>query len=388
MQRKQKILFVITKSVWGGAGRYVYDLATRLDDAGPFDIAVACGGNGPLLEKLRERGIRTIPLPWLERDIGIVRELAALGALVALFFRERPDVVHLNSSKVGGLGAVAAAIARLGRLSTRPRAIFTVHGWAFYEPRPRWQRWIIMTASWATGLLCDRVILINTADHRSAARFISHKKLALVFHGIKPLAALPRDEARRALAVRTGWPFAIDTVLIGAIAELTRTKGLDILLEAAEALKNRAGRESWRIVIIGEGEDRAKLAARIAERGLTNAVALAGFIPDAATLLSAFDIFVLPSRKEGLPYALMEAMSVGVAAVGSRVGGVPDLIEDNVSGKLVPAGDTTALAEAIGELIEHPGRRRMIGESARQRIRSAFPIDTMVHQTAALYLNA
>ena len=107
-----KILYVITKSNWGGAQRYVYDIATSLDKE-MFDAVVACGGNGPLAIKLREAGIRVITIPLLQRDINIIKEFLSLFALIKIFNREQPDIIHLNSTKIGGLGAVAALAAKL-----------------------------------------------------------------------------------------------------------------------------------------------------------------------------------------------------------------------------------------------------------------------------------
>ena len=386
MPTKKKILFVITKSVWGGAGRYVYDLATRIPQAN-FDVAVAAGGDGLLAERLRAAGIRTIPLRWLERDVNPLKEMLAFVSLILLFLRERPTVVHLNSSKVGSLGGAAAAIARLLTLSNYPRAVFTVHGWAFHEPRPFWQRWLIAAGGWLASLFHDRVILISTEDHRAAGRFIPARKLALIFNGIDPTPPLPRGDARSLLGERTGKPIALDTMLIGSIAELTRNKGINVLIGAAAMLAEENPSRQWRIMVIGEGEERERLQAAIASADLSESVSLAGFLPDAGRNASAFDIFVLPSLKEGLPYAIMEAMAAGVPVVASRVGSVLDLIRDRESGILVPAGDAHSLAKELAGLIAHPGTRRMLADTARQRIRNEFGVSEMLRQTVGLYTN-
>ncbi len=107
---KKKIIFVITKSNWGGAGRYVFDLATTLTS--DYDVAVALGGTGLLVDKLRKENIRTIPIPSLGRDIHVRADSSAFFELLAIFKKEKPDVVHLNSSKAGGLGALAARMSR------------------------------------------------------------------------------------------------------------------------------------------------------------------------------------------------------------------------------------------------------------------------------------
>ncbi len=129
MSGRRKILLVVTKGNWGGAQRYVYDLATELP-VDQFEPVVVAGAGHALPTRLAAAGIRTIALPKLERDINWRQEAATLAALVKIFWRERPSVVHLNSSKIGGLGALAA------RLALVPRIIFTAHGWPFHEARP------------------------------------------------------------------------------------------------------------------------------------------------------------------------------------------------------------------------------------------------------------
>ncbi len=167
-----KILYLITKSNWGGAQRYAYDLATNLPK--DFSIAVACGGSGPLVQKLREKNIRVINISKLERDINLFSEFVVFFQLLKLFTTEKPDVIHVNSSKIGGLGAFA------GRLSGVPKMIFTVHGWPFNEDRPLWQRKIIYFLTWLTILFSHKVITVCTADYNQ----FKSKKVVLTHNGI------------------------------------------------------------------------------------------------------------------------------------------------------------------------------------------------------------
>lgn len=379
----RKILYIITKSAWGGAQRYVYDLAAHLP-AGRFDIAVACGGTGPLMDRLTAAGIRVIPVPPLERDIRIGRELAALYQLIGLIRRERPDIIHLSSPKAGGLGAVAGRLASLFT-AHRPLVVATVHGWPFFDDRPRWQRAMIFLFSWLSAAFQNRIILIDTADYRSARRFIPERKLALIFHGIEPIDFLPRPAARAFLGERANTAIAPDTLLIGASAELTRNKGLTYLVAAARLLRANRPELNFKILIMGDGEERAALAGEISAAGLSARVCLAGFIPDAKRYLKGLDLFALPSVKEGLPYAIMEAMAAGLPIAASRVGGVPDLIRDGEDGLLVPPKDPTALAEAIGRLLGERSLALRLGGQARRAVGQSFSREAMIARTVALY---
>ena len=382
--KKKKILYVITKSVWGGAQRYVYDLATRLPTE-QFEIGVVCGGQGLLVDRLEKAGVRVISPPALSRDIRIARDITAFWQLVRVFASERPDIIHLNSSKVGGLGAVAA---RIASLATGHRALvtFTAHGWALREERPWWQRLAIIAASWCAALFQDRIIVLSNADYRIAELFAARRKLIRVAHGIEKPRFLPRGEGRDFFAHKLNQHLYRNEPLIGVIAELTRNKGLNYLIDAVNQVKSKIKSLKFKVIIMGDGEDRAKLQQEIDAHGLGERVYLAGFIPDAAHYLHGFDLVVLPSVKEGLPYALLEAMHAGVPIIASRVGGIPDLIEDKKSGLLVPPRHPGALAQAIALLMADFKRGALLARAAEKRASTEHRIEAMIQKTIAVYL--
>ncbi len=389
---KKKILYVITKSVWGGAQKYVYDLATHLP-LDQFDVTVITGAGGPLVDKLRAAQIKTIPLPTLQESSGFSSvvlapiNIVALFRLVAIFKKERPDVVHLNSSKVGGLGAVAAKLASWVT-GSRCRVIFTAHGWGFEEDRPRFERAAIWFLSWLASIFQDKIILIDTADYRAARRFIPERRLILISNGIEPIEFIPAEAARQFFAKATGRDATAGRVLIGTIAELTNNKGLTHLIDAVNLMRYQVSGVRCQVIAVGEGEERKNLENRIRSLGLEGTVHLAGFVPEAARYLKAFDVFVLPSVKEGLPYTIMEAMAAGVPVVASRVGGIPDLIEHGKSGILVPPKDPNALAQALLDLLDRPERGRSLAQKARARLENDFRLDAMIARTQAIYLHA
>ncbi|TSD04618.1 MAG: group 1 glycosyl transferase, partial [Parcubacteria group bacterium Greene0714_36] len=194
---RRKILFLITKSNWGGAQQYVYDIATNLPKD-RFETVVAGGGNGILFAKLRDAGIKTISLSGLQRDVAILGEWRAFCEILRTLKKERPDVAHLNSSKAAALGALAVFICKIlnPKPSTlNPRTIFTVHGWPFLEDRSFLPRAIIFLISWITCFLCDRVILISKKDEETARRFLPRRKNIYIPHG---LASLDFGASRKA----------------------------------------------------------------------------------------------------------------------------------------------------------------------------------------------
>jgi hypothetical protein len=196
---KKKVLFVITKSNWGGAQAYVYTLAAHFQTSG-YDVVVALGGtgtkeasSGELAEKLEAAGVRTVFVRSFVRDVSLTKEFKTFAELCAIMRHEKPDVVHLNSSKAGGIGALAA------RTCSVHNIVFTSHGLAFEEDRPALARLIIRLMTWFTFLLSHQVIVISKDNAERAARMPwCAKKIHLIYNGIAESALLTREDTRRA----------------------------------------------------------------------------------------------------------------------------------------------------------------------------------------------
>jgi len=370
-----KILYLITKSNWGGAGKYVYDLATAAKGIG-LEVTVAAGkpsGEGELLTRLHQAGIKTIPLPSVKRDIQFLGEFNNLWQLIKLFKKERPDIIHLNSSKIGGLGALA------GRLAGVPKIIFTAHNWAFNEDRNLLSKALIALSHWVGALLCHQIITVSKKNSAQILNFPGLKnKITVIYNGLDIPQFLDKKEARVKLS-----PEDVDTIWLGTIAELHKNKGLDILLLAFKQVLARVGGLS--LIIMGEGEERENLAHLIAKLNLTNNVKLLGRVEQAATYLSALDLFILPSRTEALPYAVLEAGAAGLPVIVSRVGGIPEIIDDEESGLLVTAGNYKDLALAIEKLLTHKDLAKKYAKNLQNKITTEFTQKNMLDQTFALY---
>ena len=356
---RKKILFVITKSNWGGAQRYVYDLATNLPRE--FEPVVACGGGGMLVERLRAKGIRMLEVPGFQRDISLLKEIRAFFFLWKLFRKEKPDVVHLNSSKATALGAPAA------RLAGVPKILFTVHGWPFKEDRSVTARSLIYFISWFTALLSTATIVVSKGDERigKMMTFIG-KKIYYVPIGIDIPDFWTREEASTKLSISTSTPRIV------TIAELTANKGIRYAIEAVAELKKRGVGVSY--FVIGDGEEREALTLLAQELGVADRVHFLGFIPDASKYLTAFDVFLLPSIKEGMPYVLLEASVAGLPIVATNV--VQKEASDIPNIHFVPPSDGRALADAVEKLANSlPDRKpSAVGSFAE-----------MVGKTVALY---
>jgi len=365
----KKVLFVITKSNWGGAQRYVYDLATNIPKE--YEAVVALGGNGPLVQKLVAAGIRTIPLDSLERDISILKDIRSFLKLVSLFWSESPTIVHLNSSKAGGMGALAARICGV------PRIVFTAHGWFHNEKRSVVARVLAWILHLVTQVLVHTTIAVSHAAYRTAPL---KKSVRVIHNAVHITEPLQRADARKLLSEK-GASFGSE-IAIGTIGELHANKGHDVLIESAKLLP-----ESSSIIIIGGGEKRKNIEQQINSEHLTSRVFLTGHIDTASQYLSAFDIFVLPSRTEALAYVVLEAGLAGLPVVASSVGGVPEIVENGVTGLLVPAENAKALAEALQKLIDAPELREQYGKALKEKVVREFSLERMVSETVAVYKN-
>lgn len=381
--KKKKILYLITKSNWGGAQRYVLSLANSFNDK--YKVLVSFGGTGEegaeageLAKGLKSREIETIFIKSFMRDISLFREFSAFFELFRIFRSEKPDIAHLNSSKAGGIGALAC------RLAGVPKIIFTSHGLAYDEDRNIFSKTAIFLATWMTFLLCHKVIVISKDNfQRAKGLFFCSKKIVLIYNGITPITgAYSKEKARGVLGVDSR-SLPSNPVIIGIVAELIKNKGLEYLVEAASILKKK--KNDFRVCVIGSGEKEEDLKKLAESNNVLEKFIFFGFKTDAPHCISAFDIFVLPSVKEGLPYVLLEASSLGVPAVGSRIPGIKDIVEDGVSGLLFEAKNPEDLAEKLKKLIGDENLRKEMGQKAKEIFESKFSAREMLAETEKLY---
>lgn len=376
---KKKILYVITKSVWGGAGKYVYDLATNLNKE-KFEVFVAAGGNGPLAQKIKEAGIPYYNIKNFQRNINVLKEIFSYFEILLLLLKIRPDVIHVNSSKAGGIVGVAAWDYRFLTLNFKIKIIFTAHGWAFHESRRRWQIFLIKLFTRITCLYYSKIICVSEFDRLSAIKnhIAPARKLIIIHNGIdsNEYKFLSREEARIKLNV------PIDAVCIGTIGEFTKNKGQEYLIDAIQKLKTK--NYKLKTIIIGWGENKPNLKSQISNLGLENDVFLIENLIPATQYLKAFDIFVLPSLKEGLPYTLLEAGLAVLPVVSTQVGGIPEVIGHD-EGLLAKPGNARDLAEKIEMMIENPEDRKFMSTALWNKVTSEFSLEKMLRATVTTY---
>lgn len=376
---KKKILFISTKSVWGGAQVYIADLIDYLP-RDHFDIAVAAGGRGPFYAKVIERGIQYHEIAGLERDINPFKEIAAFFRILGIIRRIKPDILHLNSSKASFLGAYA------GWLAGVPKIVSSTHGWPFLEERPRLQKKALKFLTKVGMLPQDKIICVSQFDYSVGIHehIANPQKLVPIQNGLDPKkhVFLERHQARGKLYEKIHLA-PNSYFIVGTIAEYTKNKGLSYLIEAAAHVVKIEPHTLF--LLVGWGEEKYFLERKIESHGLQKNVFLIEFLPEAFSYLKALDIFILPSLKEGFAYSLLEAALAELPIITTAVGGNPEIIENLKTGLLVDPRSPHDIINAINYLMRNPIDRGAFGAAARRKVISEFSIEAMIKKTIVVY---
>jgi glycosyltransferase involved in cell wall biosynthesis len=282
--------------------------------------------------------------------------------------RERIDVLHAHSF---GQNAWASVI---GRLTGVPAVIAHEHNWAFSGRalRPVIDREIIARCA-------SSMIVVSHEARRRMIEIerIAPERLVMLPNGIR---ALPPGDGG---AVRAELGIGRDDPVIGTVCILRAEKALDVLVRAAALLARDLPR--LRVLIVGDGEERGRIETMVHQLGLEDHVLLTGLRSDVPDVLAALDVAVLSSDYEGIPLSMLEFMDAGKPIVATRVGGIPEVIQDGVHGVLVPPRDEAALAAAIGGLLGDTDAAREMGARAQDRCRREFSLDRIVERLQQLY---
>jgi glycosyltransferase involved in cell wall biosynthesis len=354
-------LHIDTAQTWRGGQSQVRYTVMGLRALGQRAVLVA-HPNGELLRRMSE-GWDLIPLaPRNEID------LAAAWRLSRVLKQLRPDVVHAHDPHGVAMAATALSIASL---MPRP-ALVASRRIEYRIAHNSFSRWKYSQV--------DQFIAISRAVRdRLVADGVPASRVDVVHEGVDVdrVAALPSGNVHAVLFLPTGAP------IVGTIGALVAQKDHHTLIEAAALVVRDV--PDVRFVLLGKGELRGALEEQIRHRHLERHVFLAGFRADVLELMKDFDVFALSSIQEGLCTSLVDAMAASKPAVATAVGGVPEVLEDGVTGFLVPARDHAALAERIVSLLHDRGLRRRMGEAGLARARRLFTVERMVEDTAAVY---
>jgi glycosyltransferase involved in cell wall biosynthesis len=347
-----RVLHVDTARSWRGGQNQVLLTAAGMAARG-HEVTIACRGGGELETRARAAGLRVRPVPF--RGDLWPPGVAALGALLRA---TRPQVLQLHDPHAVSAALIARRLAGHVPAAATRRVDFALRG----------------RLSRAKYRGCERVVAVSRAILGVLGAAIGPERLRLVYEGVADRRPAPGGEdALRALGVPPSAP------VVGNVAALTGHKDHVTLLQAAALVVKR--RPDARFLVLGEGEEKERLLETRRALGLEAHVLFPGFRRDLDALLPAFTIFCLSSKMEGLGTSLLDAMAFGRPVVATAAGGIPEAVEDAVTGRVVPVGAPEALAGALLDLLEDDARRQAMGAAGRRRFEALFTADRMVEST-------
>jgi glycosyltransferase involved in cell wall biosynthesis len=380
--RPIRVLRVIARLNVGGPALHVTYLARGLAERG-YDTTLVAGDVGPGEESMAfvadRAGVEVVRLRGLSRELSPVRDAIAAWRLARIIRTVRPDIVHTHTAKAGAVGRVAALLAG----PRRPVVVHTFHGHVLRGYFGRAGTLVFRAIETALARVTDRLVAVSpeVRDELVALGVAGQERFSVIRLGIElePRVAFAGDvtEMRRRHGI------GAETFVVGWIGRMTGVKRTDDLLRALAALRER-GVDAV-LLLVGDGDDRERLEQRAHDLGLARACLFLGYQEDVAPWYAVCDAVMLTSASEGTPVTIIEALAAGRAVVTTRVGGVPDVVDDGETGFLVPAGDIEALARRLDLLARDPELRAAMGRIGRERMLRRYAVERLVEDVDALY---
>ncbi len=339
-----------------------------------YRVYAAFPEEGPLVEAVKGCGAQAIVLNWSGISFPV-----ALWQLVNVLKKTGINVIHSHDTRTNLLGRLAGRRAGAAIISTYHMPVS-----AITDMRPL-KKAIYGFPDRLTFRLCDRAIAVSDAVRRKLIDdgYPDESRLEVIYNGVD----LSRFYiGKRAQHIVTGPPAVYGPMIVGTVARLSPEKSLETLIRAM--LKVTRVFPKARCIIAGDGPMSESLQKLAAELGLEESCIFTGYRDDVPSLLSVMDVFVLTSTVEGLPTSLLEAMAMGKPVVATRVGGVPEIVEDGNSGILIEPGDEKRIAEAIITLLKDRDMRRCMGMAGRERVKNNFDLNLTTKRIEELYLKA
>jgi glycosyltransferase involved in cell wall biosynthesis len=342
---------------------------------------VAVCASGPWLESLRKEGI-PVEVVEMERQLSPLRDLLSFCALVRCFRKHHFDVVHTHTPKAGLLGPIAAKVAGV------PVVVHTIHGLLFHDRMPLWKRWFFWLPEKITAAFSDFILSQSKEDLAVATKsgLCSTAKIKYLGNGIDVAKFSPCHSNGSRHSTRMEMGISDTDIVIGSVGRLVYEKGFAELFAAAAELVER--HKSWKFVIIGpreKGPRDAVPASEIEALSRSGSVFFLNWRDDVSRWYAAMDIFVLPSHREGVPRACMEAAAMELPVIATDIRGCREVVKCNETGILVPIKDSQALVAAIETLAQDEARRVELGKEGRLHILENFNHELVLERLRNFY---
>lgn len=362
-----KIMYCITRSNWGGAQANVYSLIeSQIDHKN--EVVLVVGEIGELTKRVKKLGnVKIIYLPVLKRSLDTANDFKAVIKLRKLIRNNKPDILHLHSSKAGAVGRLAT----IGLLD-KPIVIFTAHGWAFSEGvGSKMKTSIYSHIEKFLAHFTDRIICVSQFDYDLA---VSKRVFNKNCQGIVIYNGVEKHEQKTTILNHN------EEVIITMTARFDTQKNQLLLIKALSKLNGL----KYRVRLIGDGPYKEKCESEVQQLSLQNYVEFCGFRSDVDQLLKDSDIFTLITNYEGLPISIIEAMSFSLPIIASDVGGVKEEVVNGRNGYLV-SNQPNDIAKKIEHLILEPSVRKSMGKESLAIFNENFQLSKFLRDTNNLY---
>lgn len=377
--KPRKILRVITRLNIGGPTWNALLLTEGFSRNG-YHTSLVSGsvseGEGDLTSLAHEMDLSTVMIPELSRSLHGMRDVVAFWKLFQLMKREKPDIVHTHMAKAGALGRLSAVLAGV------PVIVHTFHGHTFHSYFAPWKASLFL---WVERFLAKRthcLVAVSECVREELCtryRIAPPQKVRVVPVGLDLEPFL--EEVPKVSKERLGFPE--EALLVGIVGRLVPIKDHEFLIRMASEICRK--RKDVFFLIVGGGPQEVFLKQKVRDLNLTERVRFLGWWRDLPTLYRCLDIVVLTSKNEGTPISLIEAMACGRAVVATRVGGVPDVVQEGVTGYTVPGGVLQAFVDKVELLLDHRGLREQMGQEGKRWVRERFSKNQLLQNINTLY---
>lgn len=374
--QKIKILHVAATST-GGVGQVILDLVKHRNK-NTFDTSVAFGAGYWLDREFLTLENQTHILP-LTRKISICGAIGSIAFLYRLIKKERYDIVHSHTSIGGLVGRIA------GWLAGVPVVIFHIHSLASHPHQNTWKRKFYWCIERLLDMVTDHYISVSEHYKQMGCKsgLFAASKVDTIANGLGTPPLSKKDKVVMRAQLREQLALSPQSFVVGSVTRLEPQKAVDVLIEGFSLFAQR--NPNAHLLIAGDGYLRNDLEMLSQKLKIRKQVHFLGWREDVRDLLTVFDVFALSSRWEGLPIAILEAMSCHCPVVSTAIGGVPEIIESEYNGLLIPDGDAVSLGKALLRIFQDQTFSARLAEKAFLHFEKKFSIERMVHEHEALY---
>ena len=380
IKKIKKVFICTTKSNLDSTQKYIFDISRELSKNRDVRLSIILDENSELKNRLKEININIIDIKNSQKNFYAFKYIKLFFELLKIFKKEKPDVIHLISSETGFVGGLA------GKISSIKKIIFTIHKLSFNEDNNFLEKIIIKILYIFIISFSHKTIVTSEITKKQIEKYFS-KKIIVIKNGIPDINFMDKKSARESLSIKILQKnsnvvdkLTSDPVWVGTISKLDKNKGLKYAIEAISKIK-----ENIIFIIIGDGEEKRILEELSIKLGSSNKIFLIGRIKNASQYLKAFDIFTITSTIDTLPYTILEAGKAEVPVITSNTGGIPEIIESDISGILIPTKNSEQIKDSILKLIKNTKKTKDLSHNLIKKINKEFKEDNMLKKTFEVY---